>query len=188
MEVKKIKQLADVLVKSDLSELEIREGSDYLSLKRDRDGSAFSGVATKNFQHQPASAAQVGSQQEQQPTPAISRDTFDSQQGDFLQEAPNPTPSSHEELGANTSIDNRADLHYIESPMVGTFYRSGEPGREPFVEADSLIAVGDTVCIIEAMKMMNQINSEVSGRIAEVLVENGQPVEFGQRLFAVEGS
>ena len=187
MEVKKIKQLADVLVKSDLYELEIREGSDYLSLKRDRDGTAFSESFTKNYQHQTTSAAMHSSQHDQQELVTIRKDPFGSQSEPPQLES-TPQANSHEELGVNTGQHKQADLHYIESPMVGTFYRSGEPGREPFVEVDNRIAVGDTVCIIEAMKMMNQINSEVSGRIVEVLVENGQPVEFGQRLFAVEGS
>ena len=186
MEVKKIKQLADVLVKSDLSELEIREGSDYLSLRRDRDGSVFSGSSTRSYQHQRSSAALVGYQQEQPLVAAITRDNLASQQG-ALQQEPLSQPTSNED-SSDTSPDKQSDLHYIESPMVGTFYRSGEPGRPPFVEVDSRIAIGDTVCIIEAMKMMNQINSEVQGRIVEVLVENGQPVEFGQRLFAIEGS
>ena len=186
MEVKKIKQLADVLVKSDLSELEIREGSDYLSLKRDRDGSVFSGSSSRSYQHQGSSAALVDYQQDQPLVAAVARDNLVSQP-EALQQEPLSQPISNDDLGAASS-EKQADLHYIESPMVGTFYRSGEPGRPPFVEVDSRIAIGDTVCIIEAMKMMNQINSEVQGRIVEVLVENGQPVEFGQRLFAIEGS
>ena len=70
--------------------------------------------------------------------------------------------------------------------MVGTFYSSPAPGAKPFVEIGTEVAVGDTLCIIEAMKMMNQIESEVSGTVVNVQVENGEPVEFGQVLFIIE--
>ena len=75
---------------------------------------------------------------------------------------------------------------HIESPMVGTFYRASSPTSNAFVEIGQTVAVGDTLCIIEAMKMLNQIESDKSGTITEILVENGQPVEFGQPLFVVE--
>ena len=74
----------------------------------------------------------------------------------------------------------------VTSPMVGTFYRAPAPDADPYVEVASTIEVGQTVCIIEAMKLMNEIESEVKGRIVEILVENAQPVEFGQKLFLVE--
>ncbi len=74
----------------------------------------------------------------------------------------------------------------VKSPMVGTFYRSPNPESEPFVKEGSSIAVGDALCIIEAMKLMNEIESEVSGIVRQVLVENGQPVEYGQPLFIVD--
>jgi len=74
----------------------------------------------------------------------------------------------------------------IDAPMVGTMYRAPSPGAPPFVEVGSRISAGDVVCIIEAMKILNQIESEVSGVVTEILVENGQPVEFGQTLMIVE--
>ena len=74
----------------------------------------------------------------------------------------------------------------IKSPMVGTFYRAPAPDADPYVEENSSITVGQTVCIVEAMKLMNEIESEVEGRIARILVENAQPVEYGQTLFLVE--
>ena len=74
----------------------------------------------------------------------------------------------------------------IKSPMVGTFYRAPAPDAPPFVEIGQDLEIGQVVCILEAMKLMNEIKSEVAGRIAEVLVENGSPVEFGQPLFTVE--
>ncbi|MDQ3796977.1 MAG: acetyl-CoA carboxylase biotin carboxyl carrier protein, partial [Pseudomonadota bacterium] len=72
------------------------------------------------------------------------------------------------------------------SPMVGTFYRAPSPGTKPFVDIGQHVEVGDTLCIIEAMKMLNQIEADRAGVIAAVLVENGQPVEFGQTLFIIE--
>ena len=79
-----------------------------------------------------------------------------------------------------------ANLIPIKSPMVGTFYRAPAPDADPYVEENSPITVGQTVCIVEAMKLMNEIESEVEGRIARILVENAQPVEYGQTLFLVE--
>jgi acetyl-CoA carboxylase biotin carboxyl carrier protein len=75
--------------------------------------------------------------------------------------------------------------HVVKSPMVGTFYRSGSPGTPAFIEVGQAVKAGDTLCIIEAMKLMNEIESDASGTVKEVLVENGQPVEFGQPLFII---
>ena len=74
----------------------------------------------------------------------------------------------------------------ITSPMVGTFYRAPAPDADPYLEVGSTVEIGQTVCIIEAMKLMNEIESEVRGRVVEILVENAQPVEFGQKLFMVD--
>jgi len=82
----------------------------------------------------------------------------------------------------------RSGLTEITSPMVGTFYRAAAPGEEPFVELGSTINVGQTICIIEAMKLMNEIESEFNAEIVEILVENGTPVEFGQVLMRVKQS
>jgi len=82
---------------------------------------------------------------------------------------------------ANNSADQT-----ITAPMVGTFYSSATPGAKPFVDIGSTVNVGDTLCIIEAMKMMNQIESDKAGRVVSVLAKNGEPVEFGQPLFIIE--
>ena len=74
----------------------------------------------------------------------------------------------------------------INSPMVGTFYRAPSPGVKPYVEAEDTVKPGDIVCIIEAMKLMNEIKAEVGGKITSILVENGEPIEFGQPLFLIE--
>jgi acetyl-CoA carboxylase biotin carboxyl carrier protein len=76
--------------------------------------------------------------------------------------------------------------HTVTAPMVGTFYSSATPGAKSFVEIGSEVNVGDTLCIIEAMKMMNQIESDKAGRVTAILVKNGEPVEFGQPLFIIE--
>ena len=82
----------------------------------------------------------------------------------------------------------RSDLTEITSPMVGTFYRAAAPGEEPFVEVGNNVRVGQTICILEAMKLMNEIESEFNAEIVEILVENGTPVEFGQVLMRVKQS
>ena len=82
----------------------------------------------------------------------------------------------------------RSDLTEITSPMVGTFYRAAAPGEEPFVEVGNKVNVGQTICILEAMKLMNEIESEFNAEIVEILVENGTPVEFGQVLMRVKQS
>ena len=82
----------------------------------------------------------------------------------------------------------RSDLTEITSPMVGTFYRAAAPGEEPFVEVGNNIKIGQTICILEAMKLMNEIESEFNAEIVEILVENGTPVEFGQVLMRVKQS
>jgi acetyl-CoA carboxylase biotin carboxyl carrier protein len=92
-----------------------------------------------------------------------------------------PGPAAAEPAGAATSR-----LLEVKSPMVGTFYRAPEPGAEPYVKAGSRVTVGQTLCIIEAMKIMNELESEVAGVVREILVEDAQPVEFGQTLFRVE--
>ena len=82
----------------------------------------------------------------------------------------------------------RSDLIEITSPMVGTFYRAAAPGEEPFVEVGNNVKVGQTICILEAMKLMNEIESEFNAEIVDILVENGTPVEFGQVLMRVKQS
>ena len=87
-----------------------------------------------------------------------------------------------------TQVDppGRSDLTEITSPMVGTFYRAAAPGEDPFVEVGNMVKVGQTICILEAMKLMNEIESEFNAEIVEILVENGTPVEFGQVLMRIK--
>ena len=92
------------------------------------------------------------------------------------------------EQAPSVAPPGRSDLLDITSPMVGTFYRAAAPGEDPFVEIGSSVKVGQTICILEAMKLMNEIESEFNAEIVEILVENGTPVEFGQVLMRVKQS
>jgi acetyl-CoA carboxylase biotin carboxyl carrier protein len=80
------------------------------------------------------------------------------------------------------------DLHLVKSPIVGTFYGSPSPGAEPFVKVGAFVETGETLCIVEAMKLMNEIESDESGEVVRIFVENGQPVEYGQALFGIRPS
>ena len=118
----------------------------------------------------------------------VSNNSFDKQ-----------TIANQKSVNDNSSIVNepqtpqvappgRSDLTEITSPMVGTFYRAAAPGEDPFVEVGNSVNVGQTICILEAMKLMNEIESEFNAEIVEILVENGTPVEFGQVLMRVKQS
>ncbi|WP_047540515.1 acetyl-CoA carboxylase biotin carboxyl carrier protein [Methylotenera versatilis] len=91
-----------------------------------------------------------------------------------------PVPS------AATPVIAEVEGHVVKSPMVGTFYRSSSPDAKPFVDVGTKVAVGDTLCIIEAMKLLNEIESDVAGVVKKILLENGQPVEYGEPLFIIE--
>jgi acetyl-CoA carboxylase biotin carboxyl carrier protein len=98
--------------------------------------------------------------------------------------AASPAPVATSESAAAAAADER--LVAVTSPMVGTFYRAPAPDADPYVEVGTTVEVGQTVCIIEAMKLMNEIESEAKGRVVRILAENAQPVEFGQKLFLIE--
>ena len=100
-------------------------------------------------------------------------------QDDVVREQPS------EEENAEASVADKQEANSINSPMVGTFYASASPGAKPFVSVGDLISEGDVVCIVEAMKMMNEIKSEFSGTVLSVNVENSEPVEYGQSLFEI---
>jgi acetyl-CoA carboxylase biotin carboxyl carrier protein len=104
--------------------------------------------------------------------------------------APSATPASggpaHPGTQATTAASQDQDLHIIPSPIVGTFYRSASPTAEPFVKIGSSVEPESVVCIIEAMKLMNEIQAEATGEVVKIYVENGQPVEYGQPLFGIK--
>jgi acetyl-CoA carboxylase biotin carboxyl carrier protein len=95
-------------------------------------------------------------------------------------DAPAPVPQT------GASPVRSEDIHVVKSPFVGTFYRSPGPNQEPFVQEGKTVSVGDTLCIVEAMKLMNEIESDIKGRVVRVLVKDGTPVEFGEALFEIE--
>jgi len=96
--------------------------------------------------------------------------------------APAPAPAPAPAASAEPAVPNG---HQVKSPMVGTFYRSAAPGSKPFVEVGQTIKAGDTLCIVEAMKMMNQIEADKTGTVTAILVDNAEPVEFDQPLFVI---
>ena len=100
--------------------------------------------------------------------------------------APAPAATVSPALAPAAPAKDEADVIYIKSPMVGTFYRAHSPESKPFADSGTKVTETSVVCIIEAMKIMNEIQAELKGTVIEVLVENGQPVEYGQRLFKVK--
>lgn len=99
---------------------------------------------------------------------------------------PAAAPAAPVQVQPETSEQEESSGHQIKSPMVGTFYEAPTPGSKPFVSEGQQVSVGDTLCIIEAMKILNQIESDRAGILRKVLVENGQPVEYNQPLFIIE--
>jgi acetyl-CoA carboxylase biotin carboxyl carrier protein len=100
--------------------------------------------------------------------------------------SPSPVAAPSAARAAVPVADADADLAIVKSPIVGTFYRAPEPGAPPFVETGGQVKKGQVLCIIEAMKLMNEIESDYAGEVVAVYVENGQPVQYGERLFAIK--
>jgi acetyl-CoA carboxylase biotin carboxyl carrier protein len=101
-------------------------------------------------------------------------------------QVPVPAPGVAGAAPAAAAEPEEPPGHIVKSPMVGTFYRSPSPGAPAFIEQGSVVKPGDTLCIIEAMKLLNEIEAEVGGTVTKILVDNGQPVEYGQPLFLIE--
>ncbi len=118
----------------------------------------------------------------------VSNNSFDRQTNTNQQSSNDNVPILNKPEEPQIAPPGRSDLTEITSPMVGTFYRAAAPGEEPFVEVGNNVKVGQTICILEAMKLMNEIESEFNAEIVEILVENGTPVEFGQVLMRVKQS
>ncbi|MBP9722402.1 MAG: acetyl-CoA carboxylase biotin carboxyl carrier protein [Gammaproteobacteria bacterium] len=160
MDIRKVKKLIELLDESGVSEIEIREGEEAVRISR-YPNQQYGPVYNHQVPVPPAPIATAAS-----PASAVEKPK---------QASPNNNSSSPAVTG-----------HEITSPMVGTFYRSSTPEAKAFVDVGSKVAPGDTLCIIEAMKMFNQIESDTAGTIKNILVENGSPVEFGQVLFIIE--
>jgi acetyl-CoA carboxylase biotin carboxyl carrier protein len=161
MDIRKIKKLIELLEESGIAEIEIKEGEEAVRISRMPTGNAaMHGMPTYAM----PMAAPVAS--------------------------PAQTASSPSAAAAAAEVPAaarpRANEHVVTAPMVGTFYSASTPGGKAFVEIGDEVKVGQTLCIIEAMKMMNQIESDKAGRITSIMARNGDPVEFGQPLFVVE--
>jgi acetyl-CoA carboxylase biotin carboxyl carrier protein len=158
LDLKQIKQIIDLMKRSELSEFEFEEEGFKIKIKRGASGLPVVTTAPLPVQNYTAAPAEH---------PAAARPSVP---------ASAPTPSGGDEAG----------FAYVKSPMVGTFYRSPSPENPAFVDVNAKVEEKTVVCIIEAMKIMNEIQAETKGTIVEILVENGQPVEYGQRLFKIK--
>jgi acetyl-CoA carboxylase biotin carboxyl carrier protein len=160
-EVEQIEHLLKTMAEHNLEEFEYSRGDLRIRLKKPSVGTAFVGHHTA-----PAPEIIVAGGNPSLPGPAAPA------------AAPAPTPESR----------SAEDLHLVKSPIVGTFYGSPSPGAEPFVKVGGYIETGQTLCIVEAMKLMNEIESDMSGEVLRIFAENGQPVEYGQPLFGIRPS
>ncbi len=151
-----LKQILELVREHELTELELEGDGLKVRIKKD------SQVVVQHAAAVPAAAAAAGALPGPAPMPAAAPGT------------------------ADTEIEVDTELAVVKSPIVGTFYRAPEPSAPAFVQVGDVVRKGQTLCIIEAMKMMNNIDSEYEGTVVKVYVENGQPVQFGERLFAIK--
>jgi acetyl-CoA carboxylase biotin carboxyl carrier protein len=158
MDLRKLKTLIDLVESSGIAELEIQEGEERVRITR-----ALPPAPQTVLMQSPAPTATVAAAAT--PTSAAAMT--------------GPVP------GAEAPASHTPQGNVIKSPMVGTFYRSASPGSKPFVEVGDTVKEGDPLCIVEAMKLMNEIESDKAGVIKAILSENGQPVEYGQPLFLI---
>ncbi|HXH03704.1 MAG TPA: acetyl-CoA carboxylase biotin carboxyl carrier protein [Candidatus Competibacteraceae bacterium] len=161
MDIRKIKKLIELLEESGIAEIEIQEGEESVRISRHAKGAPV--------MVQPAMAP-----------------TWNAPAGAFATPAPATAAPVAAAVAESKPVEPVRSGHLIRSPMVGTFYRSASPGAKPFVEVGSQVKAGDTICIIEAMKMFNPIEADRAGTVVEILVENGQPVEYDQPLVVIE--
>jgi acetyl-CoA carboxylase biotin carboxyl carrier protein len=161
LDLKQIKQIIDLMKRSELTEFAVEEEGFKLKIRRGANGLPL--VTSSHGSNTPFSAS-----------------------GESQSAAASQPPASAAPALTAAPAGDEAGIGYIKSPMVGTFYRSGSPESKPYAEAGTKIVENSVVCIIEAMKIMNEIQAETKGVIVEALVENGQPVEYGQKLFKVK--
>ncbi len=161
MDIRKVKKLIELLEESNIDEIEIKEGEESVRISRN---GAQSAAASAGHFAMPQYAAPQYAPPPPPPAPVAA--------------APAAAAEPAAEPPASTG-------HIVRSPMVGTFYRSPSPSSPAFVEVGHTVKVGDVICIVEAMKMMNQIEADKAGTIEAILVDNGEPVEFDQPLFSI---
>ena len=162
MDLDQLKQLLDLVREHDLSEFEIEQEGLRVKIRKDASGTpvvTLPGMSNAGTANTPAVAAP--------PVPAANAGAA-------------PAPDN-----GPPAADTEIELAVVKSPIVGTFYRAAEPGASSFVEIGSTVRKGQVLCIIEAMKLMNEIDSEYDGEVVNIYVENGQPVQYGERLFAI---
>ncbi len=157
MDIRKVKKLIELLDESGIAEIEITEGEEAVRISRYPSGAM---ITQASAPYAPAPASPQAPAAASAPTAA--------------QPSESPPPAAEE------------DGFPVTAPMVGTFYASSSPGAAPYVQVGDRVSEGDTLCIIEAMKMMNQIEADVSGVIKSIRVQNGEPVEYGQTLFVID--
>jgi acetyl-CoA carboxylase biotin carboxyl carrier protein len=158
VDIRKVKKLIELLEESGIAEIEIKEGEEAVRISRMPSGGVVTHVQPV-MAHAPAVASSPAAPAAAAPAAVA---------------------------GAAPAGARRANEHVVAAPMVGTFYASASPGAKPFVEIGSEVKEGQVLCIIEAMKMMNQIESDKAGKITAIMATNGDPVEFGQPLFVIE--
>jgi acetyl-CoA carboxylase biotin carboxyl carrier protein len=156
MDIRKVKKLIELLDESGIAEIEITEGEEAVRISRYAAGAPVAPA--------PAPAPVAAAPAPQAPSPAAA-------------------PAQSAEPAAGPPDE---DGYLVPAPMVGTFYSASSPGAAPYVQVGDRVSEGDTLCIIEAMKMMNQIEADVSGTIKSIRVQNGEPVEYGQTLFVID--
>ena len=156
MDLRKLKKLIDLVQESGISELEVTEGEEKVRIAKNPN------VVAQQTYMVPQAAPVAGAAPVAMRKKSVDLDDLEDEEED------------DDEKG-----------HVVKSPMVGTFYRSASPGSDAFVEVGSTVKVGDTLCIVEAMKLLNEIESDCAGTIKKILVDNGQPVEYGEPLFII---
>jgi acetyl-CoA carboxylase biotin carboxyl carrier protein len=176
MNLPEIKELIELVSEKGFTEFEVARKGFRLRMSRFKEPAAASALPSTPPVVPVIISTPQGEPVAQQP-PAGQRDTFPPT-------APDAAPATRE-AGAETAPPD-VQLHTIKSPIVGTFYRSPSPSSEPFVKIGDQVEQDSVVCIIEAMKLMNEIQAEVSGEVVKIYVENGQPVEYGQPLFGIK--
>ena len=169
MDFDEINKILDIVREHELSEFELERDGFKIRIKKgniDHASGPFAAQMVPAVLHHPG------------PAPAASAQPS----------APEAVPSaaSSAAAAAAAAAAEEVDLGIVKSPIVGTFFRASEPSAAPFVEVGDTVKKGQVLCIIEAMKLMNEIESKAAGRVAKVLAENGQPVEYGQALFLIE--
>ena len=156
MNQKEIKELIEFLIEKDIAEFELERGDVKVRIKR---GSP-----------EPPPVERIISV----PTPVVA-----------MQAPPPVAEAVAAPVAPPVPVEKAEDLQMVKSPMVGTYYESPSPGSPPFVKPGDMVEAGQMLCIVEAMKLMNEIESDVSGEVVKCLVKNGQPIEYGQDLFAI---